>query len=335
MVLQEIQRSRMQRADKSGAATIYGVEVVYTCPQLEAGRHETRLWQSAYTQLKSVGPLPVMSIQVVGADPNQPGNSLLTVTYGRDLSYDPSTFQVGSATISLATRVTERPLTEGPGEKGAYIETGPDKDGLSWRIVGGATTTPHVDALISVRTAYEPAVVDWIRLLARLGKVNRQPMGAMMGVDRHQAMLIHANVPSGFRFGDPTMPIPIEYVFWVKPTGWLARTTVQRYIHLPLRRPVVHEDTLEKGELLYVNDDSLVAVRSLNLAAYREMSGSYAFGKPIPVGGNSEEAFAAKDAARSKHPQAYRGDPRTLPEPVETADFTDILQLIERGTMGS
>lgn len=329
MALKEIQRSRTQRGDKSGAAYVYRAEIVYTCPQSEIRTHEGRLWNATYTDIPLAGPLPVMTVQVLGADANQPGNGLITVTYGRDLSYDPSTFPQGKATISLATRVTERPLTEGPGERGRYIETGPDKDGLSWRIVGGANTTPRVDAMISVRTAYPPSKLNWPSIISRLGMVNKNAMPAMMGVEAHQAMLIHGNVPSGFRFGDPTDSIPIEYVFWVKPTGWLGRTLMQRFVHLPIKRPVLHADTLERGELLYLDDSSEIPLRSKTLARMREMAGAYAFGKSVPVGSNPDAAF--DDSMRHRRdPPPNRGDPAAIPEPLEDADFTDIHELIRR-----
>jgi len=324
----------MQRADKSGAAYVYRVEVVYTCPREEVATQEGRLWNTTYTRVRQIGPLPVMTIQIVGADPNQPGNSLITVTYGRDLSYDPSTFQVGKASISLATRVIERPLTEGPGEKGLFIETAPDKDGLSWRIVGGANTSPHVDAMISVRTAYPPAAINWPGIIMRLGHVNDHDMKAMMSVQKHQVMLIHGNVPSGFRFGDSQTPIPIEYVFWYKATGWLGRTIVQRYVHLPIRRPVLHEDTLEDKELLYVSETGEIATTSTHLAQKRELTGSYAFGDAIPVGSSSEDAFKTNESGPT-NPWANTGDPRVIPEPVSTVSFKDILKLIEDGQFGS
>jgi len=328
MALTEIQRSRTQRADKSGAALIYRVEFVYTCPQSEAASHETALWHTHHDQGPRGGLLPVISVQVVGADPNQPGNSLITVTYGRDLSYDPSTFPVDRATLALATRVTEKPLTTGPGEKGRYVETGPDSDGVSWRIVGGAGSVPRVDAMISVRTAYPPSSVDWPDKLARLGKINKKRMDAMMGVDKYQAMLIHANVPGGFRFGDPNVPIPIEYVFWVKPDGWLGRTLIQRYVHLPVRRPVLHEHTLESGELWYVRERhdlleypepfELMTDQTYN-AVTRQISGAYAMGATVVVAETPDGQELTGPGAMS------------LPSPVAEADFTDILRLIERG----
>ena len=225
--------------------------------------------------------------------------------------------------------ITVRALTEGPGERGRYIETGPDKDGLSWRIVGGANTTPRVDAMISVRTAYPPSKLNWPSIISRLGMVNKNAMPAMMGVEAHQAMLIHGNVPSGFRFGDPTDSIPIEYVFWVKPTGWLGRTLMQRFVHLPIKRPVLHADTLERGELLYLDDSSEIPLRSKTLARMREMAGAYAFGKSVPVGSNPDAAF--DDSMRHRRdPPPNRGDPAAIPEPLEDADFTDIHELIRR-----
>jgi hypothetical protein len=328
MALKEIQRSRMQRGDKAGAAYVYRVEKVYTCPRQEAKTHEGRLWSSTSTDITLAGPLPAMTVQVVGADPNQVGNSLITVTYGRDLTYDPSTFQEGKATISLATRVTERPLTQGPGEKGLYLETGPDKDGFSWRIVGGANTTPHVDAMISVRTAYPPSSIDWSsRIIGRLGKVNQDRMGAMMDTAANTAMLIHGNVPSGFRFGDPTIPIPIEYVFWVKPNGWQARTMMQRFVHLPVRQPVLHEDTLEEGEIYYLSEAGNIPVTAEHLAVKRQIAGSYAFGDAIPVGANPNDAF--DDSGRSRlSPEPNRGEAATIPDPIEYANFSDIDRLI-------
>ena len=331
MALTEIQRSRTQRGDKSGAAYVYRAEVVYTCPRSEVKTHEGRLWNTTYTGIPLAGPLPVMTIQVVGADPNQAGNSLLTVTYGRDLSYDPSTFPTGEATISLATRVTERPLTKGPGEKGLYLETGPDKNALSWRVVGGANSIPHVDAMISVRTSYDPLAMKdkWPSIIARLGKVNADKMEKMMGVQAAQAMLIHGNVPSGFRFGDPTTPIPIEYVFWVKPNGWTGRTVMQRYVHLPIKRPVLHEDTLEQGRILYQSKYADISVSSMDLARMRELGGSTAIGDPVTIGGNEALIAETDSQASSSLTGGSVIGPVHIPDPIQTAGFSDILELIK------
>ena len=260
MALTEVKRSRSRIGDKAGTEFVYKVEIVYTAPESEIPAHETERWGSTSTLIGVAGELPATRVTTLGKDPDQVGNGLIKVTYQRILTYDPSTFPFGSATMSMRTKLSSRPITDDGTERGLFIEQPPDDTGLITRVVGGPRNTPQVDGLISVRTSYSQPV-QWRNLIAlRRGRVNSNAMPRMMEVEENEVLLIHADVPQGYRFGDPKEPVPIEYIFWWKIGGWDTLTTLQHRLSLPIKRPVIHPKTLATEQYWYENNSTGIAI---------------------------------------------------------------------------
>ena len=307
MALTEISHSRDRSGDAAGSEYVYKYRRVFTCPEAEAETHEAALWAEVCTKLPLAGPMPALHIQVVGKDPKQPGNTLITAVFGRSLTYDPSTFPLGRATMSARTKLSARPLTDDGTERGLYIEQPPDRDGMITRVIGGPRMTPQVDGLISVRTSYQQPV-PWRELISlRRGKVNADAMPKMMEVEEQEALLIHADVPQGYRFGDPREPVPIEFLFWHKIGGWHTLTTLQRKIALPLLRPVLHAKTLYTGELWYEDEASGIAVHATADELTRPQASQILFRQ---TGGQWD----------FQDPYLY--------EEIQTANFSDIHELL-------
>ena len=132
-------------------------------------------------------------------------------------------------------------------------------------------------------------------------------MPKMMGVEKFEALLIHADVPQGYRFGDPKEPVPIEFVFWHKIGGWDTLTTLQKRLSLPIQRPVLHPKTLKENRFVYEDKASGIGIYANPSQLYEPTQSQVLFRQ---VGGQ----WPYQD------PYAYTK--------IQTANFSDIHNLL-------
>jgi hypothetical protein len=242
----------------------------FKCPKSEAEQHEVGLWTEPWNINSSSGPVFPRTIRVKRNNENDPGESLIIVTYRSFTGgggYTPGRASLSVRTNTQAMKmvfseneyIIDEDLT--PSEDTKYVidgEIDSDDDGniQYHRPQAGAMIYLKPNSQIVIKTAYYKNEINWNTILGLIGCTNSGTMPNIGNAGPGTLRLMEAGIPKYMLdyVASSDVTIPIQYVFGFEQGGhWgcaQRKIQVNKYSKKPSYVPVNAADG--SG---YVSDD--------------------------------------------------------------------------------
>ena len=241
----------------------------WECDQGDEDDLETYLWGTAWT----VNGHVMVTKSVTVLPQSEEGLAIVRAAYGT--FYNPATHPVGTASISIRSSSTKVnvlavPLAGVDGwsrTEGKMLPTEPgEEDGFyyDWDPSSGPPATLRHGSVVTVRTAYYRAGVNWNMIYGAHDKVNAYTLPNLGNAAPGTMKLIGAAVPVYYLLGNAYDIVPINYLMQYDVDGWsqydvYARKYRRTVMGLPLVKSLNDDGTIKDYYDNYGEECTLVA----------------------------------------------------------------------------